>query len=115
MRYISVPNFDDLDPLRERTGSDRQWLHREPFSGDADLVLMPGSKSIADLGFFRSQGWDIDLFAHHRRGRVLGLCGSLNAWEKISDLRGIEGPRSQSKVTGLIDVRPRCILKRLWL
>ena len=49
----------------------------EAIPGDADLVILPGSKSTrGDLAFLRAQGWDIDLLAHHRRGgRVLGLCG----------------------------------------
>ena len=45
--------------------------------GDADLVILPGSKAtIADLAALREEGWDIDIAAHLRRGgRVLGLCG----------------------------------------
>ena len=45
--------------------------------GDADVVILPGSKStIGDLAFLRAQGWDIDIKAHARRGgHVIGLCG----------------------------------------
>jgi adenosylcobyric acid synthase len=48
-----------------------------PLPGDADLVILPGTKAtLADLAFLRAQGWDIDILAHVRRGgRVLGVCG----------------------------------------
>ena len=42
----------------------------QPLPGDADLVILPGSKTtIADMQDFLEQGWDIDLAAHLRRGR----------------------------------------------
>ncbi len=45
--------------------------------GDADLVILPGSKAtISDLAALRAAGFDIDIAAHVRRGgRVLGICG----------------------------------------
>src|SRR5271154_4685926 len=60
-----------------------------------DLVILPGSKAtIADLAFFRAQGWDIDIFAHVRRGgRVLGLCGGYQMLgRRVADPEGAEGP-----------------------
>ena len=49
----------------------------EALPGNADLVLLPGSKAtIADLHALRAEGWDVDIAAHLRRGgQVLGLCG----------------------------------------
>ena len=49
----------------------------EPLPGDADLVLLPGSKAtLGDIAALRAEGWDIDILAHVRRGGwVLGLCG----------------------------------------
>ena len=69
----------------------------EPLPGDADLVLLPGSKTtIDDLLFIREQGWDIDLKAHRRRGgRVLGLCGGYQMLgRRIDDPDGIEGTQA---------------------
>jgi adenosylcobyric acid synthase len=73
----------------------------------ADLVILPGSKAtIADLAFLRAQGWDIDLFAHVRRGgRVLGVCGGYQMLGRvIADPEGVEGPAGQAAGLGLIDV-----------
>jgi adenosylcobyric acid synthase len=87
-----------------RSGLDRA---RKPLPGDADLVLLPGSKAtIDDLAFIRQQGWDIDLRAHVRRGgRVLGLCGGYQMLgRRIEDPLGIEGPPRSVEGLGLLEV-----------
>ncbi|MGB1390351.1 MAG: cobyric acid synthase CobQ, partial [Paracoccaceae bacterium] len=74
---------------------------------NADLVILPGSKSTrGDLDFLRAQGWDVDLVAHHRRGgRVLGICGGYQMLGRaIHDPDGIEGPAGSSPGLGLLDV-----------
>ncbi len=75
--------------------------------GDADLVILPGSKAtLADLAMLRRQGWDIDIAAHVRRGgRVLGLCGGYQMLgRRIADPDGIEGPPGEAAGLGLLDV-----------
>jgi adenosylcobyric acid synthase len=78
-----------------------------PIPGDADLVVLPGSKSTrGDLAFLRDQGWDIDLAAHVRRGgHVLGICGGYQMLGRtIRDPAGIEGPAGEEPGLGLLDV-----------
>jgi adenosylcobyric acid synthase len=103
-----IANFDDLDPLRlEAAVSVLMIPPGQPIPGDADLVLLLGSKStIGDLAFLRAQGWDIDIHAHRRRGgRVLGLCGGYQMLgHRISDPDGIEGPAGTVEGLGLLDV-----------
>ena len=103
-----IANFDDLDPL---AGEDDVALTLveagDPIPGDADMVLLPGSKStISDLAFLREQGWDIDIAAHVRRGgRVLGLCGGYQMLGKlIDDPHGVEGPAGAAPGLGLLAV-----------
>jgi adenosylcobyric acid synthase len=75
--------------------------------GDADLVVLPGSKAtLVDLAFIRSQGWDIDIAAHVRRGgAVLGICGGYQMLGKtVSDPEGIEGPPAEAPGLGLLDI-----------
>lgn len=90
-----IANFDDLDPLSAEPNVSVEIIAPgQPLPGDANLVLIPGSKStIADLTFFRAQGWDIDLTAHIRRGgHVLGICGGYQMLgRKIHDPHGLEG------------------------
>jgi adenosylcobyric acid synthase len=103
-----IANFDDLDPLRLEPGVSVEFV--EPgraIPAEARLIILPGSKStIGDLGFFRAQGWDIDLKAHVRRGgHVLGLCGGYQMLGKVlHDPEGLEGPAGSAEGLGLLDV-----------
>ena len=103
-----IANFDDLDPLKLEPDVAVTLVGAgEALPGDADLVLLPGSKStIGDLQFLRSQGWDVDLAAHVRRGgRVLGVCGGYQMLgRRLHDPDGIEGPSGSCDGLGLLDV-----------
>jgi adenosylcobyric acid synthase len=103
-----IANFDDFDPLRAEPTVDFNFVPPgQALPGDADLIILPGTKAtIADLGFLRAQGWDIDLFAHVRRGgRVLGLCGGYQMLgRRIADPLGVEGPAGDAEGLGLLDV-----------
>ncbi|KPU83514.1 cobalamin biosynthesis protein CobQ [Marinosulfonomonas sp. PRT-SC04] len=107
-RLSRIANFDDLDPLAAEPDVSVEIIEAgRPLPGDADLILIPGSKStIADLAYFREQGWDIDLAAHVRRGgHVLGLCGGYQMLGKqIIDTDGIEGRAGSYQGLGLLDV-----------
>jgi adenosylcobyric acid synthase len=108
LRLPRIANFDDLDPLAMEPDVCLQFVnHGEPVPGDAELVIIPGSKStIADLAYVCEQGWDIDLAAHIRRGgHVLGLCGGYQMLgEAISDPDGLEGPAGDVEGLGFLDV-----------
>src|SRR3546814_3588112 len=104
-----VCSSDLLDPLIAEPDVAVDFV--EPgraLPGDADLVVLPGSKAtLADLAFLREQGWDIDLAAHLRRGgRVLGLCGGYQMLgRRIGDPQGIEGPAgAAADGLGLLDI-----------
>lgn len=103
-----IANFDDFDPLRTEPDVDFGFVPPgSPLPGDADLVILPGTKAtIADLAFLRAQGWDIDLAAHVRRGgRVLGVCGGFQMLGRsIRDPDGVEGPPGGARGLGLLDV-----------
>ena len=103
-----IANFDDLDPLSAEPDVTVQIIPPDrPLPGDADLVLIPGTKAtIADLAFFRAQGWDVDLHAHIRRGgHVLGLCGGYQMLgREVADPGGLEGPPGSVPGLGHLDV-----------
>jgi adenosylcobyric acid synthase len=113
-RVIAVPvlariaNFDDLDPLGMEPGVKLVFVRPgEAIPANADVVILPGSKStIGDLAFLRAQGWDIDIKAHVRRGgHVLGLCGGYQMLgQTIADPQGIEGPAATVQGLGLLDI-----------
>lgn len=103
-----IANFDEFDALRNEPSVDFSFIPPgAPLPGDADLVILPGTKStLSDLAFLRAQGWDIDLRAHLRRGgRVLGVCGGYQMLgRRIADPNGVDGAAGVSEGLGLLDV-----------
>jgi adenosylcobyric acid synthase len=103
-----IANFDDFDPLRHEPDVEFAFVPPgQALPGDADLVILPGTKAtLADLGFLRAQGWDVDIAAHVRRGgRVLGICGGYQMLgRRIADPLGLEGAPGEAAGLGLLDV-----------
>jgi adenosylcobyric acid synthase len=108
LQLSRIANFDDLDPLKLEPGVSVEMVRPgRPIPGDADLVILPGSKSTrGDLTYLRAQGWDIDLMAHRRRGgRIIGICGGYQMLGRsIDDPGGIEGAPGSSQGLGLLDI-----------
>lgn len=104
-----ISNFDDFDPLILEERVDFSYVHPgEVIPPDADIIILPGSKAtIADLTFFRAQGWDIDLAAHVRRGGfVMGICGGYQMMGRsIEDPMGVEGKPCKVEGLGLLPLR----------
>ncbi|MEL7300321.1 MAG: cobyric acid synthase [Pseudomonadota bacterium] len=107
-RLPRIANFDDLDPLSAEPGVEVDIV--EPgraLPGDAAAIILPGSKStIADLAALRTEGWDVDITAHIRRGgHVLGICGGYQMMgNTIHDPAGLEGSPQSVSGLGLLDV-----------
>jgi len=106
-RLARIANFDDLDPLAAEP--DVSVVIVDPgsaFPGDAQVILIPGSKAtLADLKQIRDEGWDTDIIAHHRRGGlVVGLCGGYQILgRRVADPDGTEGPPGAAPGLGLLD------------
>jgi adenosylcobyric acid synthase len=107
-RLSRIANFDDFDPLRREPAVDLVFVPPgAALPGDADLIILPGTKAtLADLATLRSEGWDIDIAAHVRRGgRVLGVCGGYQMLgRRVADPAGVEGPPGAAPGLGLLDV-----------
>ncbi|MDH5558892.1 MAG: cobyric acid synthase, partial [Alphaproteobacteria bacterium] len=107
-RLSRIANFDDLDPLAAEPDVAIDIVEPgRPIPAEADLILLPGSKStIPDLAMLREQGWDIDIKAHLRRGKpVIGLCaGYQMLGRRLDDPDGTEGPPGAVEGLGLLDI-----------
>jgi adenosylcobyric acid synthase len=107
-QLLHIANFDDLDPLiAEPDVTVVVVPPGSPLPGDADLIILPGTKAtIPALNHFRDQGWEIDLAAHIRRGgRVLGICGGYQILgNAIDDPNGTEGPAGKVTALGHLDI-----------
>ena len=107
-RLPRISNTDDLDPLCAEPDTVLDLVPPgRALPGDADLVLLPGSKATrSDLEALHTEGWALDIQAHVRRGGwVVGLCGGYQMLgRRISDPAGIEGPPGETPGLGLLDV-----------
>ncbi len=102
-----IANFDDVDPLAAEPDVNLVMVPPGEPLPVCDLVIIPGTKAtIADLAFFREQGWDVDLTAHVRRGgSVIGLCGGYQMLGRaVADPDGVEGTPATVAGLGYLDV-----------
>ncbi|PQZ90857.1 MULTISPECIES: cobyric acid synthase [Pseudomonas] len=100
-----ISNHTDFDPLRLHPQVDLQFVGPGQAIPAADLIILPGSKSVrSDLAYLRASGWDTAVARHLRYGgKVLGICGGLQMLgEQVHDPLGLEGPAGSSDGLGLL-------------
>jgi adenosylcobyric acid synthase len=107
--FPRISNHNDLDPLRLHPEVDFRWIGPGQTPPPADLVVLPGSKSVAaDLAWLRQQnagGWEPYLRRHLRYGgKLIGLCGGYQMLGRaLHDPAGIEGRGGSVAGLGLLD------------
>lgn len=105
-----ISNHTDFDPLRLHPEIDFSFVRQgEPIPA-ADLIILPGSKSVAaDLQWLKAQGWDQAIQRHLRYGgKLLGICGGFQMLGgELQDPDGIEGPVPSIPALGLLDFSTR--------
>ncbi|MBF6038274.1 cobyric acid synthase [Pseudomonas sp. P154a] len=100
-----ISNHTDFDPLRLHPQVDLQFIGPGQAIPPADLIILPGSKSVrSDLAYLRANGWDSAISRHLRYGgKVLGICGGLQMLgEHVHDPLGLEGAPGSSAGLGLL-------------
>ena len=100
-------NHTDWDALRLHPDVQVTLVGANETIPPADLVILPGSKSVqSDLAFLRQEGWQDYLKKHLRYGgKVIGICGGYQMLgEQLRDPLGLENPHpdTQSPGFGLI-------------
>ena len=102
-----LSNHTDYDPLRLHPDISVQFIKDPMDCPAADLIILPGSKSVRDdLTWLKQQGWD-SFIAHHLRykGYLMGICGGFQMLgQAIHDPRGIEGSSGSSKGLGFLEI-----------
>jgi len=102
-----ISNHTDFDPLRHHPQVDLRYVGPGESPPPADLVILPGSKSVrSDLDWLQRHGWHEYLGRHLRYGgKVLGICGGLQMLGRvICDPLGLEGPRGESQGLQWLDL-----------
>ena len=75
--FPHISNHTDFDPLRLHPCIDLQFIGPDQVIPPADLIILPGSKSVrSDLAWMQAQGWSQAITRHLRYGgKLLGICG----------------------------------------
>lgn len=102
-----ISNHTDFDPLRLHPQVDFRFVGPDAPIPPADLIILPGSKSVRDdLAWLRAQGWETALRRHLRYGgKLIGICGGFQMLGRIlNDPLGVEGEPGASQGLGLLDL-----------
>jgi adenosylcobyric acid synthase len=121
-----ISNHTDFDALRLHPQVDFRFVAAQETPPPADLIILPGSKSVrADLAFLRQHGWAAEPLAalppygtgvppagnahlqRHLRygGKVLGICGGFQMLGRaIHDPLGLEGAPGSLAGLGWLDM-----------
>lgn len=103
-----VSNYTDFAPLAAEPDVRLRPVRRPEEWGEPDVVMLPGSKSVAaDLEALRRSGLADAIIAHARRGRWLfGICGGLQMLGRvILDPEGVESSSAEVAGLGIMDLR----------
>ena len=102
-----ISNHTDFDALRAHPQVDFQYVRAGIAPPPADLIVLPGSKSVQrDLAWLRENGWDRAIERHLRYGgKLLGICGGMQMLGRdIDDPDGSKVRRGGSTGSGLLDL-----------
>ncbi|WP_428385984.1 cobyric acid synthase [Nevskia ramosa] len=105
-----ISNHTDFEPLRALPQVNLHFVGPGEMPPPADLVILPGSKSVrADLAHLRAQGWEAYLARHLRYGgKLIGICGGFQMLgTRIDDPLGLEGAAGASAGFGWLDFETR--------
>ncbi|ANJ73287.1 cobyric acid synthase [Ralstonia insidiosa] len=101
-----VSNHTDFDALRAHPQVDVRLVGPGQPIPPADLIILPGSKSVqADLAWLRANGWEAAIARHLRYGgKLIGICGGMQMLgRRLHDPRGLEGTPGSVDGLGYLD------------
>ncbi len=105
--FPRISNHTDFDVLRLHPDIDLIMVPPNQPLPSADLLILPGSKSVqGDLRFLREQGWDRAIARHLRfGGKLIGICGGYQMLgEMLHDPLGLEGVSGSMPGLGLLPI-----------
>ncbi|MBK5225129.1 MAG: cobyric acid synthase [Thermoleophilia bacterium] len=106
-RLPRLSNFTDFDSLEACPGFDFRFAEHSAGLADADLIVIPGTKStISDLRFLWSSGMAAEIIRKAKAGTpVIGICGGYQMLgAKILDPNGLDSSAGSVKALGLLDM-----------
>ncbi len=110
IQFPRISNFDDFQPLERESAVDLQFIEKPENAADADLLILPGTKSTAaDLQWLRARGFERLLQDRVQKGLpVLGVCGGYQMLgETIEDPNQVESKEISISGLGLLPITTR--------
>ena len=107
LRLPHIANFDDFEALAAEPGVRVRFVDAPPGLSNADLVVLPGSKSTAaDLAWLAASGLGAAVRGAAAAGRpVLGVCGGYQMLgEAVRDPERVESDVAAAPGLGLLPV-----------
>ncbi len=102
-----ISNHTDFDALQMHPGVRVEFIKQAGNEYAADLLILPGSKSVRDdLNWLKENGW-LSFINRHLRygGKVLGICGGYQMLGKrVHDPDGMEGKPGSSEGLALLNL-----------
>jgi adenosylcobyric acid synthase len=92
--YPRISNLDEFTPLLRVPGLSLSWARQPQTVASADVLILPGSKHVAeDLAWLRRSGLDAAIARHVRADKpTLAICGGLQMLgADVRDPHGVEG------------------------
>jgi len=92
--YPHISNLDEFAPLLRVPGLSLSWARRPRTVASADVLILPGSKHVADdLAWLRRSGLDAAIARHVNADKpTLAICGGLQMLgAEVRDPHGVEG------------------------
>ncbi len=92
--YPRISNLDEFNALKGLAGVALSWAHDADAIASADLLILPGSKHVAnDLAWLEARGMTEPIRRHAAAGKpTLAVCGGLQMLgHEIRDPAGVEG------------------------
>ncbi len=102
-----ISNHTDFDLLRLHPHVDCRFVASVDEIGEADLIILPGSKSVRDdLNWLIANGWERAIAQHLRYGgKLIGICGGFQMLGRaIHDPDGLEGTAGSCSGVKLLDM-----------
>jgi adenosylcobyric acid synthase len=115
-----MSNHTDFDPLLFHPNVDLRFVKDSSKVDGADLIILPGTKSVRDdLAWLKKTGWEKLINRHLRyQGKLIGICGGYQMLGKfIHDPDGLEGSEGTSEGLSFLDLettlKPQKILRQV--
>ena len=102
-----ISNHTDFDPLRFHPGIEFNYVAPNKTPPAADLIILPGSKSVQnDLEWLRQQNWEQAINKHLRYGgKLMGICGGYQMLgNSINDPDYVESDIPKTQGLKLLDI-----------